>query len=104
MGAGIYLTFTVDVRREVVSLSLKQDQEWVQHDCALWVPIPWDLCWQQSVGLSGPRVCPSMAIPIFYGVMILKIKIFLSYYFGFYADPLTASPVSLFPLNSAFLI
>lgn len=60
--------------------------------------IPWDLCWQQSVSLSGPWVCPSMAIPIFYGVMTLKIKK------KFLAFTLTASPVCLFPLNSIFLI
>lgn len=76
MGAGIYLTFMVDVKGKMVFLSLKQDQEWVQHDCALWVLIPWDLCWQQRISLCGPWVCPSMAIPIFYGVMILKMKIF----------------------------
>lgn len=53
MGAGIYLTFMVDVRAQMVSLSLNQDQEWVQHDCALWVLIPRDLCWQQSISLCG---------------------------------------------------
>lgn len=53
MGAGIYLTFMVDVMGEMVSLSTNRDQERVQHDCALWVPIPWDLCWQQTMSLCG---------------------------------------------------
>ena len=76
MGAGIYLTFMVDVRGKTVFLSLNQDQEWLQRDRAFWVLIPWDFCWQQNISLWGPWVCPSMAILIFYGVMILKIKIF----------------------------
>lgn len=94
-------------QEEMVSLSLNQDQGWVQHDCALWVPIPWDLFWQQSVSLHGPWDCPSMVILVFYVVMILKIKknFFLSSSgSGFFADPLIISPVSLFSLNSIFFI
>lgn len=105
MDAGIYLTFMVDVRTETVSLSLKpRSRSSTSQLCPLGA-IPWDLCWQQSFSLSGPWVCPSMAIPIFYGVMTLKIKKKkkFSHYFGFY-DPLTTSPVCLFPLNSIFLI
>lgn len=74
MDAGIYLTFMVDVRTETVFLSLKpRSRVSTSLLCPLGA-IPWDLCWQQSVSLSGPWVCPSMAIPIFYGVMTLKIK------------------------------
>lgn len=95
MGAGIYLTFMVDVRTQTVSLSLKPRSRvstaWL---CPLGA-IPWGLFQQQNVSLSGPWVCPSMAIPIFYGVMTLKIKKKkLAITLVSYADP----------LNSIFLI
>lgn len=85
MGAGIYLTFMVDVRTETVSLSLKpRSRVSTARLCPLGA-IPWGLCRQQNVSLSGPWVCPSMAIPIFYDVMTLKIKKKkkFSHYFGF---------------------
>lgn len=51
MDAGIYLTFVVDVMGEMVSLSINQDQGRARHDSAVWVPIPWDFCWQETVSL-----------------------------------------------------
>ena len=96
MGAGIYLTFMVDVRTETVSLSLKpRSRVSTARLCPLGA-IPWGLCRQQNVSLSGPWLCPSMAIPIFYGVMTLKIKKKkkLAITLVSYADP----------LNSIFLI
>lgn len=66
MGAGIYLTFMVDVIGEMVSLSINQDQGRVRHVSAVWVPIPWDHCWQQTVSLDLPQY----GVPAFYVVMM----------------------------------
>lgn len=74
MGAGIYLTFMVDITGEAVSL-LTEIQSGYGMSVPL-VPTPWDLCWQPSVSLCGLWVSSIMAVPIFYVVMVLKRKTF----------------------------